>query len=89
MTQYFQTDDGIGVPAVTAEQMREIDRIAMEETGPNLYQMMENTGRNLGTVALDIIGEGARHSRIIVLAGTGGNGAVFARQGIWQTEAST
>jgi NAD(P)H-hydrate epimerase len=74
MTPHFQTDDGIFVPAVTAEEMREIDRIAMEETGPNLYQMMENAGRNLATVALDIFGEGSRHSRILVLAGTGGNG---------------
>jgi NAD(P)H-hydrate epimerase len=74
MTPYFQTDDGIRVPAVTAQEMREIDRIAMEETGPNLYQMMENARRNLATVALEIIGEGGRHSRIIVLAGTGDNG---------------
>jgi NAD(P)H-hydrate epimerase len=62
------------VPAVTAEQMREVDRIAMEETGPNLFQMMENAGRNLASVALDILGEPGTHSRILVLAGTGGNG---------------
>lgn len=31
----FVTEDGVAVPAVTAERMREIDRIAMEETGPN------------------------------------------------------
>ena len=74
MTPCFQTDDGICVPAVTAEQMREIDRIAMEETGPNLYQMMENAGRNLATVALEMLGEGSRQSRILVLAGRGGNG---------------
>src|SRR6516164_342406 len=35
------------VPAVNAAQMREVHRIAMEETGPNLFQMMENAGRNL------------------------------------------
>lgn len=27
--------------------MRELDRIAVEETGPNLWQMMENAGRSL------------------------------------------
>ena len=43
----FKTDTGIEVGAVTADQMREVDRIAMEETGPNLFQMMENAGRNL------------------------------------------
>jgi NAD(P)H-hydrate epimerase len=74
MTPCFLTDDGICVPAVTAEQMREIDRIAVEETGPNLYQMMENAGRNLATVALEILGGGSRHSQLLVLAGTGGNG---------------
>jgi NAD(P)H-hydrate epimerase len=74
MTPCFQTDDGICVPAVTTEQMREIDRIAVEETGPNLYQMMENAGRNLATVALEMLGEESRQSRILVLAGTGGNG---------------
>lgn len=35
---------GMEVPAVTARVMREIDRIAVEETGPNLFQMMENAG---------------------------------------------
>ena len=74
MTPCFQTDNGIFVPAVTAEEMREIDRIAMEETGPNLYQMMENAGRSLATVALEILGEESGPSRILVLAGTGGNG---------------
>jgi NAD(P)H-hydrate epimerase len=73
MTREFRTDRGIFVPAITAAQMREVDRIAIEETGPNLYQMMENAGRNLATVALDIVGE-SLESRILVLAGTGGNG---------------
>jgi NAD(P)H-hydrate epimerase len=68
------TASGMEVPAVTAEQMREVDRIAMQETGPNLFQMMENAGRNLASVALDILGERGTHSRILVLAGTGGNG---------------
>jgi hypothetical protein len=31
----FWTTDGIEVPAVTAAQMREIDRIAIVETGPS------------------------------------------------------
>jgi NAD(P)H-hydrate epimerase len=38
----FTTANGVAVPAVTAEQMREVDRIAVEETGPNLFQMMKN-----------------------------------------------
>jgi len=74
MSAAFETDQGILVPAVTTEQMREIDRIAVEETGPNLYQMMENGGRNLATLALETLGENSDRSRILVLAGTGGNG---------------
>lgn len=34
----FLTDTGIKAAAVTASQMREVDRIANEETGPNLFQ---------------------------------------------------
>ncbi|MBW6489956.1 MAG: NAD(P)H-hydrate epimerase [Lentimicrobium sp.] len=70
----FIADNGIEVPAVNTEQMVEIDRVAMEETGPNLYQMMENAGRNLCMLALEKLGDNWNSSRILVLAGTGGNG---------------
>lgn len=70
----FFTEAGIEVPSVTADQMREIDRIAMEETGPNLFQMMENAGRSLALLALDFLGGKWRKARITVLAGGGGNG---------------
>ena len=43
----FVTLNGRSIPAVSAAQMREVDRIAVEELGPNLFQMMENAGRNL------------------------------------------
>jgi NAD(P)H-hydrate epimerase len=70
----FFTPAGIEVPAVTSDQMREIDRIAMEETGPNLFQMMENAGRNLAEMTVECLGANWRQTRIVVLAGTGGNG---------------
>jgi NAD(P)H-hydrate epimerase len=54
--------------------MREIDRIAVEETGPNLFQMMENAGRNLALQTLEILGAEWRERQILVLAGAGGNG---------------
>ncbi|MCH6545543.1 MAG: NAD(P)H-hydrate epimerase, partial [Deltaproteobacteria bacterium] len=41
MVKSFFTDTGIEVPAVTTDQMQEVDRIAIEGTGPNLFQMME------------------------------------------------
>lgn len=62
------------VRAVTADEMREVDRIAMEETGPNLYQMMENAGRNLALLAIEFLGENWQKARVVVLAGSGGNG---------------
>lgn len=70
----FLTDRGIEVPAITTDQMRQVDRIAIEETGPNLFQMMENAGRNLALSAIDWLGKGWQSANIIVLAGTGGNG---------------
>jgi len=69
----FRTETGIEVPAVTSAQMREIDRIAIEETGPNLYQMMENAGRNLALEAIEMLGSHWQKARIIILAGKGGN----------------
>lgn len=70
----FFTATGVEVPAFTADQMREIDRIAMEETGPNLFQMMENAGRNLALLAIEFLGQDWTNSRVVVLAGEGGNG---------------
>jgi NAD(P)H-hydrate epimerase len=70
----FETDCGIPIPAVTAAQMKEIDRIAIEETGPNLFQMMENAGRSLATMTMELLGAEWSRSEILVLAGTGGNG---------------
>lgn len=67
----FQTPDGTTVSAVTADEMQNIDRIAVEEIGLALLQMMENAGRNL-----------AAHSQLLreeeepvtIVAGGGGNG---------------
>lgn len=50
--------------------MIEVDRIMIEELGISLAQMMENAGRNLARLCLDLY----RPSRVDVLAGSGGNG---------------
>lgn len=68
------TASGIEVPAVTAEQMREVDCIATRETGPNLFQMMENAGRNLAALSMELLGSGWQQASYLVLAGSGGNG---------------
>jgi NAD(P)H-hydrate epimerase len=76
----FRTEDGTPVPAVTAEQMREVDRIAVEEFGLGILQMMENAGRNLAQNVLEMLGEAQPHPEpsrrrvVTVLAGAGGNG---------------
>ena len=70
----FTSESGLVVPAVTTEQMREVDRVAIEGVGPNLYQMMENAGRNLASLCVETLGEGWTTSPVVVLAGTGGNG---------------
>lgn len=70
----FVTDDGVSIPAITAETMREVDRIAIEGHSPNLFQMMENAGRSLALAAIDHLGPGWRDARIAVCAGSGGNG---------------
>ncbi len=71
--RYF-TDTGIEVLAVTVNQMIEVDRVAIEDTGPNLLQMMENAGRSLAQQAIVSLGEAWHTANIVVLAGNGGNG---------------
>ena len=68
----FWTEDGRPVPAVTAEQMREADRIAVEEFGLGILQMMENAGRNLALNVMDMLD--SAKGEVTVLAGAGGNG---------------
>ncbi|GAA1221845.1 NAD(P)H-hydrate epimerase [Rhodoglobus aureus] len=70
----FRTLTGLVVPAITTEQMREVDRVAVEEVGPNLYQMMEKAGRSLAALCVGLLGDRWPSAPIVVLAGTGGNG---------------
>lgn len=74
MTVRFFSATDLETPAVTADQMREIDRIAVNETGPILPQMMENAGRNLAELAIELLGASWRQAELVVLAGSGGNG---------------
>lgn len=59
-----------GIPALTASQMREVDRIMAEDLHIGLVQMMENAGRSLAELALRRF----RPATVTVLAGPGGNG---------------
>ncbi len=61
------------VPAVTVEQMIDVDRWTIE-AGISLLQMMENAGRAVAlSAATRLRAEGAT-GRVVVLAGSGGNG---------------
>jgi len=68
----FRTEEGTLVPAVTAGEMREVDRVAVEDFGLTILQMMENAGRNLAQHALEMLG--GQMGQITILAGAGGNG---------------
>ena len=64
-----------GVPFVTSDQMREVDRLAVEDYRILLIQMMENAGRNLARLARRrFLGGNPRGREVLVLAGKGGNG---------------
>jgi len=65
----FRTPTGRPVTAVTAEEMRDVDRVAVEDVGLRLLQMMENAGRTLAWHVRDV-----RDGEVAVVAGDGGNG---------------
>ncbi len=64
----FRTPDGRVVTAVSADAMREVDRVAVEEVGVSILMMMEHAGRSLADPLRGYEG------RVVVLAGGGGNG---------------
>ncbi len=55
---------------VTAAQMRRLDQMMIDEIGIDLVRMMENAGRALAKLAVRVFDP----DRVVVLAGTGGNG---------------
>lgn len=63
------------VPFISTAQMIEVDRAMIEDFRIELLQMMENAGRNLAHLARTrFLGGDPRGKRVVVLAGTGGNG---------------
>lgn len=72
--QLFPSIDARTVPWLSVEQMREVDRIMVEELGISLVRMMENAGRSLAQVARDLLGGDLGGRSIVVLAGPGENG---------------
>jgi len=63
------------VPALTARQMREVDRVMTDILGIDLPRMMETAGRHLARLAADrFLGGDPGGRSATVLAGKGGNG---------------
>jgi len=62
------------VPWLSVAQVREVDRLMVEEVGVSLVRMMENAGRSLALLARLLLGGDAGDERVLVLAGPGGNG---------------
>jgi NAD(P)H-hydrate epimerase len=62
------------LPALSTEQMREVDRLMIEEYHIDLLQMMENAGRNLALLAKRLLDGDIADRPIVVLAGRGNNG---------------
>jgi len=64
----------MNIPALTTNQMIEVDRLMIEEFGIELIQMMENAGRNLAELTSQILGASASKRSVCVLCGRGNNG---------------
>ncbi|MEE8159153.1 MAG: NAD(P)H-hydrate epimerase, partial [Dehalococcoidia bacterium] len=63
------------VQFISTDQMREVDRAMIEDYNIMLVQMMENAGRELAHLArCRFLNGDPRGRKVIVLAGTGGNG---------------
>ncbi|MBU1006114.1 MAG: NAD(P)H-hydrate epimerase [Candidatus Omnitrophica bacterium] len=59
---------------VSVREMRELDRRAIEEKGVPAIMLMENAGRSVSDVILDMLGADARSKKVSVFCGTGNNG---------------
>lgn len=73
MTRVWPVGAASELPALTADEMREVDRVMIENLGIELIQMMENAGLHLAELArsqLSRVGDAS----VTVLAGGGNNG---------------
>ena len=78
MRVMFFDPTGTEIQVLSERRCGKVDRVAVEETGPNLYPMVENAGRNLAPTAMDIAST-EPDGPVLVLAGTGGGGIAAAR----------
>ncbi|PIR59423.1 MAG: NAD(P)H-hydrate epimerase [Candidatus Pacebacteria bacterium CG10_big_fil_rev_8_21_14_0_10_56_10] len=62
------------LPVVTVKQMRQVDRLMVEEVGVDIIMMMENASINTARLAQRLLGGTLPGKKILVLAGKGNNG---------------
>ena len=62
------------IPTVTADRMAAIDRLAIDEYGITLLQMMEQAGSHLAEVVRLELGGDLRRRSVVVAVGPGNNG---------------
>lgn len=63
------------IPAVTPDQMSQVDRIMTQDLGVDVLQLMELAGLAVANWARQrFLGQDARDRTVLVLAGSGGNG---------------
>ena len=58
---------------ITVSEMKELDRKAIEEFGISSITLMENAGRNVAEIAIDVL-KGASGKKVAIFCGTGNNG---------------
>jgi len=62
------------IPALTTQQMVDVDRLMIDKFGITLIQMMENAGHNLADLARKMLGGDVSGKCIAVFCGAGNNG---------------
>jgi NAD(P)H-hydrate epimerase len=62
------------VPALTSEQIVEVDWLMVSDYGIELIQMMENAGRSLAELTIRMLGASPSERSVCVLCGRGNNG---------------
>jgi len=63
-----------GFVYLTAEEMAEADRVAIEEFGIDVVALMENAGLQVGVLARKMLGGSVAGRRVCCVAGKGNNG---------------
>src|SRR6267143_395372 len=67
-------EEKAGIVYVTAEEMRRMDDVTIEDFHVDVLVLMENAGRATATLAKQILGETTFGKRVACLVGGGNNG---------------